>query len=254
MATYRTDAGLTYADFDEPDWHEFANANVQKEAELLGPLAVDFAEHPSASLNVKVAAGAFRKADGGLVSYAGTVSWAVTASATRYLWLDDAGTLTEGAAWPAADHVRLAVIVTGASTVTSITDARVPWQSFGTTTFLATSGGTLADGADLVLGTTTGTRIGTAADQKLGLFGAAPVVQPAGASQGALTDNTGGTVDGTLEALPDPADAPASVDALRDDLALNLLPALRNDLADLADRVNALRSALVALGAIKGSA
>ena len=51
-------------------------------------------------------------------------------------------------------------------------------------------------------------------------------------------------MDNTLEAIPDPADTPASVDALRDDIVANTLPALRNDLADLADQVNGLRSAL----------
>lgn len=36
---------------------------------------------------------------------------------------------------------------------------------------------TLADGVDIALNTTTGTKIGTAASQKLGFFGATPVVQ-----------------------------------------------------------------------------
>jgi hypothetical protein len=35
----------------------------------------------------------------------------------------------------------------------------------------------LAEGADIAVGTTTGTKIGTAAAQKLGFFGATPVVQ-----------------------------------------------------------------------------
>lgn len=59
-----------------------------------------------------------------------------------------------------------------------------------------------------------------------------------------LTDNTGGAANTVVEALPVPADSPASADALRDDLAANLLPALQNDFSDLVARVNALRAAL----------
>src|SRR5262245_46947100 len=56
----------------------------------------------------------------------------------------------------------------------------------------------------------------------------------------ALTDSSGGTANDTVQALPDPADAPATADALRDDLVANLIPALRNNLADLTAKVNAL--------------
>lgn len=58
----------------------------------------------------------------------------------------------------------------------------------------------------------------------------------------ALTDNTAGTANDTLQALPDPADTPATADALRDDLVANLIPALRNNYADLAAKCNALRT------------
>jgi hypothetical protein len=76
------------------------------------------------------------------------------------------------------------------------------------------------------------------------------IIAVQGTSVAALVDNTGGTANDTLQALPDPADAPATADALRDDLVANLIPALRNDLADLAAKVNALRSALQAGGAL----
>jgi hypothetical protein len=36
----------------------------------------------------------------------------------------------------------------------------------------------LVEGGDLVLGTTTGTKIGTAASQKLAFYGDTPIVQP----------------------------------------------------------------------------
>ena len=50
---------------------------------------------------------------------------------------------------------------------------------------------TLADGADLVLATTAGTQIGTGATQKLGFWGATPVVQPS------TTGTTAGFTAGT---------------------------------------------------------
>lgn len=60
----------------------------------------------------------------------------------------------------------------------------------------------------------------------------------------ALTDNTSGTANDTLVALSDPADTPASADALRDDLVANLIPELRDNLADLAAKVNEVRGVM----------
>lgn len=55
-----------------------------------------------------------------------------------------------------------------------------------------------------------------------------------------LDDSTGGTAsdEGALAAIPDPADTPASADALRDDLVANTLPAIRDALATLAATLN----------------
>lgn len=72
----------------------------------------------------------------------------------------------------------------------------------------------LADGVDVAVNTTTGSKIGTGATQKLGFFGATPVVQPstytqtyataartvASATAAALTDSTTGTTTTTLAA------------------------------------------------------
>lgn len=91
-------------------------------------------------------------------------------------------------------------------------------------------------------------------DSKLGFFDVTPIVQPTAYTQTysttsrtvsnptavTLTDSTAGTANTTLQALPDPADTPATADALRDDLVANLIPALRNNYADLAAQVNAL--------------
>jgi hypothetical protein len=83
---------------------------------------------------------------------------------------------------------------------------------------------------------------------KLGFYGATTVARQ---TIVALTDSTSGTANDTLQAIPDPADAPASADALRDDLVANALPAIRNDLADLAAKVNAIRTALANLGLVQ---
>lgn len=64
------------------------------------------------------------------------------------------------------------------------------------------------------------------------------------ADEADLTDSTAGTANDTLQAVPDPADTPASVDALRDDLVANAIPAIRNNFADLAAKVNTILAAL----------
>lgn len=205
----------TYAYGDYPGtWQSRLNitSNLLDSMAALGSLAVALTEVPSSTLNVKVSAGSFRKSDGTIVSYAGTASQALTTAATNYLYLSDSGTLTANTTgFPAAFHVRLAVVVAGATTITSVTDARIPWVSGGAngnTIYLSLAGGTLTDGANVALGTGTGSQIGTAAAQKLGLWGAVPVVQPSGAAQAAvgtlatqsLTVSTGGTAGTTLAA------------------------------------------------------
>lgn len=87
---------------------------------------------------------------------------------------------------------------------------------------------TLADGVDIALGTTTGTKIGTATAQKLAFHNSTPVIQRAGAAQAAVAD-TGAT---------------------------NITPygyteAQANAIVSL---VNELRAALVEKGIIKGAA
>ncbi len=58
-------------------------------------------------------------------TYAGDASVAMTASATNYLSLDATQTLTVGTSgWPVGDHVKLATVVTDATTVTTVTDRR----------------------------------------------------------------------------------------------------------------------------------
>lgn len=84
---------------------------------------------------------------------------------------------------------------------------------------------TLSD-VNVVLGTATGTKVGTSAAQKLGFYNATPVVQPAGAGQAAVA----GTADTTY--------GQGETDII-------------NGLVTL---VNQLRADLVTLGLIKGAA
>ena len=67
----------------------------------------------------------------------------MTTAATNYVYLTDSGTLTVNTSgWPASTNiVRLAVVVAGATTITSVTDARIAHRSEGTTTYLALAGG-----------------------------------------------------------------------------------------------------------------
>ena len=143
-------------------------------------LAVVTTEVPSATLNVHVAAGSYLRQDGTIGTYAGSVSQAMTASATNYLYLDltNSGSLVVNTSgFPTTAHVRLATVVAGVTTITTITDARVAFNVIGS----------FVDGVNLTFGTSTGTQIGTAASQKLAFFGNTPIVQP---TMGAATAGT----------------------------------------------------------------
>lgn len=91
------------------------------------------------------------------------------------------------------------------------------------------SGLTLNDGSNIAVGTGTGTKIGTAASQKLGFYNATPVVQPVGAAQAAVA------ATGSTNSSPYGYTTAAQADAI-------------------VTLVNALRAALVAEGLIKGAA
>jgi hypothetical protein len=170
--TYTPNVALAQPATGDRNWNVPVNGNctILDNLAPVGSLAVTTTETPSASLNLHVAAGQFVKQDGTIQTFAGTTSQAIAANATRVLYLDgtNSWTMTVNTAYPASPHVRLATVVTGSSTVTSVTDNR---QCFDVC-------GSMADGVDLTLGTTTGTKIGTATNQKLGFFNATPVVQP----------------------------------------------------------------------------
>jgi hypothetical protein len=170
--TYTSNTKLGKPALGDTGWSTPLNANCDTLDALapVGGLAVTLTETPSASLNVAVAAGNYVKQDGTVATYAGTASQAITLSTTKVLYLDltSSGALTVGSSYPATAHVRLATVVAGASTITSVTDNR---QCFDVC-------GSIVDGVNWTFGTSTGTQIGTATSQKLGFYGATPVIQP----------------------------------------------------------------------------
>ncbi len=180
--TYTTNVQLAMPATGDRTWNVSVNGNAQVLDALapVGALAVVTTEVPSATLNVRVAAGSYLKQDGTIGTYAGSSSQSMTASVTNYLYLDltNSGALvvnTNG--FPTTAHVRLATVIAAASTITSITDVRVAFHVIGS----------FADGVNLTFGALTGTQIGTAANQKVAFFGKTPVVQP---TMGAATAGT----------------------------------------------------------------
>lgn len=95
----------------------------------------------------------------------------------------------------------------------------------------------MVDG-NIVLSTSTGTKIGTATSQKLGLWNVTPIIQPAAAGQAAITDSTGGT----------PASSLVDVGVVFSQSAINA------NFATTAVLLLAMRTAMVNSGLMKGAA
>jgi hypothetical protein len=170
---YTANAKLAMPGSGDTGWSTPLNANCRTLDGLapIGALAVTTHEQPSASLNVDIAAGNYQKQDGTIGAYAGTSSYAVAASSTNYLYLDltASGALTQNTSgYPETAHVRLATVAAGPNSISSLADARVTFQVIGS----------VLDGTQLTLGTSSGLQIGTSASQKIGFFGKTPVAQP----------------------------------------------------------------------------
>jgi len=179
--SYTTNLKLAKPGLGDRGWAALRDGNVDKIDALspVGGLCVTANEVPSITLSVRVAAGKFQKADGTVGTYGGGTI-AVTSGQTSVLYLDGSGNLNAGTAYPATSHIRLATVVAGSTNITSVTDDRVVCVVLGTDSqpFLPLAGGTLADGASVVVGTGTGTMIGTSSAQKLGFWGATPTARP----------------------------------------------------------------------------
>lgn len=88
----------------------------------------------------------------------------------------------------------------GAVTVTGVLTA----SSAATVTGLLTlnGGGSIADNKNIACGVTTGTQIGTSATQKIGLWGATPIVRPVNANLATIAlASTNGTIVPVLNAI-----------------------------------------------------
>jgi hypothetical protein len=91
------------------------------------------------------------------------------------------------------------------------------------------------------------TQVGGSAAAKIGFWGAVPVVQPSGADQAAVVlGNADGEIGGLTVSNPP---TQAEVQALRDKCE-----ELADDVRALSTLVHALRTALVAVGVVKGGA
>ena len=170
--TYTPNAKLAMPAIGDTGWAVPINANCAALDMLaaVGNLAVTTIEVPSASLNVAISPGSYIKQDGSIGTFPGAAPQPVAASTTQVLYLDlpNAGALAITAAYPTTPHVRLATVIAGASSISSIVDNR---QCFHVV-------GSWADGVNISLGSGIGTQIGTAPTQKLGFFGKLPTTQP----------------------------------------------------------------------------
>lgn len=158
-----------------------SNADVLDALAPVGGLCVTTSEIPSASLNIQAAAGRFQRRDGTVGAFAGSTLTTLPQNQTCSLYLTDAGSLViSTTGYPTTAHVPLATVVTSTTTVVGLTDDRVVCGVAGTDAFpyLPLAGGALADGANVALGSTVGTKIGTATTQMLGFWNATPVARP----------------------------------------------------------------------------
>ena len=120
------------------------------------------------------------------------------------------GDLIRGAA--SGDAERYALGAAGTLLISNGTDA--VWSA------TITHDTTLAEGVDFAVGTATGTKIGTGATQKLGFFGATPVVQPSALTQTFSTaDATHANRTATAHTYPGSGNL---FDAVAADLLINI--------------------------------
>ncbi len=135
--TYSTNLGLPMPAVADRHWDVVLNQQITTldALDVLSGFAVTTTEYPSATLNVSIAPGSFRSGSGTVISYPGTgiTPLTLTANATNSLYLSDAGVLNASTTgFPAFGNIMpIAIVVTGATTVTSITRTRSPWFARG---------------------------------------------------------------------------------------------------------------------------
>lgn len=123
----------------------------------------------------------------------------------------------------------------------------------------------ITDAKTIALGTTVGTKLGTAVTQKLGFWNVTPIVQPAAVGQAAvavqsqqtITNSTGGAVSTTFAAITAGATyAQADLTAVKNALAsiAAQLAFIKTDVTNVKTHQDATRTALVNSGIMKGAA
>lgn len=130
--TYTTNTQLQKPGAGDRSWNVPINANADALDAMtaIGALAGSPNETPSTTLNLKVSACAYVKADNSVGTYAGGTI-ALTASIANYVWIDASGTLTKGSAFPTTPHVRSCIATCDGTKITSIVDARFPHPLVG---------------------------------------------------------------------------------------------------------------------------
>jgi hypothetical protein len=124
------------------------------------------------------------------------------ANNSKVTWRNPAGTADHDGIYLGADGIMRVAAVTGTALNLFVTGAANSVVAIGAGSV------TLTDAMNLIVGSTTGTKVGTSATQKLGFYGATPVVRPTG----------------TPAAATDPATTMALVNSLRASLiALGLI-------------------------------
>jgi hypothetical protein len=198
--SYTTNALLQKPGTADRNWDIPLNANADLLDGLtaIGGLMVTVTEVPSATLNVQVSGGNYIKADGTIGSFAGISQYSLPASTTFDLWLTDAGILTGGTAFPTTAHVRLAQVVAGATSISSINDQRIQCKTAGTGLGFVLKSGDTISGPLTVATPATGTPVLSvdAVNRAVGFFGTAPA--PQAASLAGLTDSSTGTASNTI--------------------------------------------------------
>jgi len=133
LITRTPNAALQLPGTADRGWDAPINGNSQQldAVPAIGGLCVTQHEYPSTTLGVNVSAGMFINNAGVYTSYIGISAYVLPASTTNLLWLTDAGVLAHGTSWPTAGtyHVRLAIVITGVATITSIVLPCIPYRS-----------------------------------------------------------------------------------------------------------------------------
>lgn len=199
--TYTTNARLQKPATADRNWDVVLNSNTDAldASSPIGGLATTTAETPSTTLNVRVAPGTFIAPDGTLGGFAGLGAIAVPASTTTYLWLNAAGTIIQGLAFPSTAHVRLAQIISGTNSIAQVIDQRVCYSAQGSGLGFVLKTGDTITGPLIVANPTTGASLATMNPlaASIGFFGVSPNTQAPALIP--LTDSTAGTASNTIQ-------------------------------------------------------